>query len=228
MRKSANGNGADHAQTHERIAKLPPRYSMEDGGLFYTPNPSKANSDPTPVWVSAAFEIVCETDDGEGHAQGLVLQWRDRKGRLHQRALPRSACDPKSPSATELMDEGLVINPTALNIFRSFLGMVTSDDWRKTVTRTGWHEASGKSCFVLTNREVFGPASDQVIAHSSLTGSVELYSCRGSLEEWQEHIAKKAVGNYRIGLVHVHGVRRSLVGHHEPAQQRCALLRQGT
>ena len=44
---------------------------------------------PETIWLCAPVEIVCETNDGTGNQHGIVLQWWDRRGRLHQHVVPR-------------------------------------------------------------------------------------------------------------------------------------------
>jgi uncharacterized protein (DUF927 family) len=98
--------------------------------------------------------------------------------------------------AAELEGAGLSCGttPAAHQQLKHFLGAVRSTHYARCVDRSGWHGAA----FVLPNSTVIGAKADSIVLQSAYTLRGEAFTMRGTLAEWQEHIAKPAVGNSRL------------------------------
>jgi uncharacterized protein (DUF927 family) len=175
----------------------PAGFAMNETGLWYEPPPSDKVPDPDPIWVCAPFKVVAQTSDDTDHAHGLLLRWDSRTKQEHEWAMPQSMVHLHgNPIAVELQGAGLSCgtSPAAHEQLKNFLGAVRSTKRARCVDRSGWHG----NAFVLPNGQVFGAKKDTLVLQSEYTLRGEAFTARGKLEEWQEHIAKPAIGNSRL------------------------------
>jgi hypothetical protein len=70
-------------------AEMPNGFAMGRKGLFFTPEATEKNPEPSPTFIAAPFRVVGETRSEFGEAWGLLLRWYDREGRAHRWAIPR-------------------------------------------------------------------------------------------------------------------------------------------
>jgi len=73
-----------------------PYYIVDSGkgkhGLFYQPAPKKANEGEsemsTAIWISDPLKVVARSRDGDSNNHGLMIQWFDPDGELHEWLMP--------------------------------------------------------------------------------------------------------------------------------------------
>ena len=102
----------------------------------------------------------------------------------------------------ELAEQGMLIDSEHEKKFESFMSTVQAGgDNAIGFKKAGWREASGHTVFLLPNGEVVGSATGrrEYVPVLDMTCS-DRFKQRGTLEEWREHVAKKAVGNKRLTL----------------------------
>jgi uncharacterized protein (DUF927 family) len=178
----------------EQKSSLPPGYSFSDRGLMC----SNPDDDKPPVLVAGHFDVLAETRDGDSTSWGVLLHWQDHDGCDHRFALPRATLAGDGSEARRiLMDGGLYIapKPAARNLFNSFLLQVRSPNRARATPRVGWH---GKS-FVLPD-DCFGMDPRDILLLQSVSAHEHSFRQSGTLESWQEHVARNAIGNSRLLL----------------------------
>jgi uncharacterized protein (DUF927 family) len=175
----------------------PPGFTMKDTGLWYEPPPTDKVPEPDPILVCAPFKVVAQTSDETDHEHGLLLHWDSRTKQKHVWAMPQRMVHLEgNPIAVELQGAGLTCGTsrTSHEQLKNFFGAVSSTKQARCVDRSGWHG----NAFVLPNGRVFGADENSVVLQSEYTLRGEVFTARGKLEEWQEHIAKPAIGNSRL------------------------------
>ena len=189
-----------HAEEHlgrraEQKSKLPLGYSFSDRGLMYQ-NPD--DLDKPAMLIAGHFDVVAETRDTDGASWGVLLHWKDHDDRDHQLALPRATLAGDGSEARRiLMDGGFFIAPsqTARGLFNSFLLQVRSPKRARATQRVGWHS----NAFVLPD-DCFGVDARDILLLQSATAHEHSFRQNGTLESWQESVARYAVGNSRLVL----------------------------
>jgi uncharacterized protein (DUF927 family) len=186
---------APHAQTSPQPApefKLPHGYYFSERGLFYRDDdPEKLD-----LMLASPFDIVAETRDGEGASWGLLLHWIDHDGREHRLAIPRASLAGDGSDARRiLLDGGIYVAPNqkARQMFNAFLLQVRSPVRARATQRIGWHSEA----FVLPDDCFGGPAGDTHLLQTS-TAHEHSFRQAGTLESWQQNVARYAVGNSRL------------------------------
>jgi putative DNA primase/helicase len=174
---------------------LPHGYSFSDRGLMWS---SPDDLDKPAILIAGHFDIVAETRDTDGASWGVLLRWKDHDGRDHQFALPRSTlAGDGSEARRALMDGGFFIAPsqTARGLFNSFLLQVKSPNRARATQRVGWHSNS----FVLPD-DCFGMDAGDALLLQSATAHEHSFRQSGTLESWQQNVARYAIGNSRLVL----------------------------
>jgi putative DNA primase/helicase len=190
----------DHTEEHlgrraEQKHKLPTGYSFSDRGLMYQ-NPD--DLDKPAMLIAGHFDIVAETRDTDGASWGVLLHWKDHDDRDHQFALPRSTLAGDGSEARRiLMDGGFFIAPSqsARGLFNSFLLQVRSPARARATQRVGWHSNS----FVMPD-DCFGTDERDILLLQSATAQEHSFRQSGTLESWQQNVARYASGNSRLVL----------------------------
>src|SRR5579875_1678652 len=194
---------------HKPPIRLPENFFFDRHGLWYRKKiyrPRKEQDQAAEyenLWIAAPFEVVGETRDENGENWGLLLRWRDRDGRLHQWAVPRRLFhDDGCTIVAELENAGLQCSSyrRAHGLLKQFISEVITERRLRCVDRTGWYTADEVPVFVLPNGEAFGNGRDNVILQTEYANTDISYRAQGSLEEWQEAVARYAIGNDRFAL----------------------------
>lgn len=174
--------------------KFPLGYYFNERGLFYRDDdPEKPD-----LLLASPFDIVAETRDGDGGSWGLLLHWVDHDGREHRLAIPRASLAGDGSDARKiLLDGGMYVAPNqkARQMFNAFLLQVRSPVRARATNRIGWHSDS----YVLPDH-CFGAKDGDTHLLQSATAHEHQFREAGTLENWQESVAKYAVGNSRLVL----------------------------
>src|SRR5262249_4182944 len=131
------------------------------------------------------------TRDPDGASWGVLLHWKDHDGREHKFALPRATLAGDGSEARRiLMDGGFFISPsqTARNLFNSFLLQVKSPNRARATQRVGWHGNS----FVMPD-DCFGADQRDLLLLQSAGAHEHPFRQAGTLESWQENVARYAI-----------------------------------
>jgi uncharacterized protein (DUF927 family) len=183
--------------------RLPPGFSIGPSGVWFQPKPNKDGDLPPPVWVCGRLEIVAETADEQSSSWGLLIRWEDRNGRLHEWAIPRRLIHQEANAiASDLEDAGLSCGASKWQhqLLKQFFGGTTAKRRKRCVSRSGWHTTETGNVYVLAGGKVFGPGNKDIIFQTDRVTPTAISESQGSLEEWQQHMARFAVGNHRLGL----------------------------
>jgi putative DNA primase/helicase len=141
------------------------------------------------------LQVLAETADETGSESGLLLQWKDRRGKQRQWAMPRRMLIPRNgdDALQILVNEGLqLIDLPKRKKIAEYL--IKSRPGREVVcvSRTGWYEGG----FVLPHGCI---GRDDVLLQSGAYLRDD-YTTAGSVDEWREQIAALAVGNSRLAF----------------------------
>lgn len=187
--------------------EFPSGYRMTERGLVWS-DPS--DTDKPEQWLAGPFEVLAETRDSDGKYWGVLLEWQDHDGRQHRLALARSTLAGDGADARRaLLDGGLSVAPArgARDRLTAFLTVVRSPNRMTATSRIGWH---GKA-FVLPDRCV-GCAGVEEVFLQGFGLAEHFFRQRGTLPQWQEQIARLAVGNSRLVLAISTAFAAALVG----------------
>ena len=175
--------------------KFPPGFKMREQGLVWT---DPGDNEKPPVHIAGRFDVIAESRDEAGWSWGVLLRWRDPDGREREWAMPRSILAGDGTEARRaLLDGGLYVGSgtKARNLLTQFLTSVHVEQRAKAVSAIGWYG----SAYVFPDGAIGKTGGERSILQTS--GAFEhAYYEKGTLAEWQDNVARYAIGNSRLLL----------------------------
>jgi hypothetical protein len=183
---------ADDRTDEPPPVKLPTGFGFTKGGLWFTDPKTEAAE---PVWICQRFDVIGKCKDAANIHPGLVLQWRDDDGLGHTWIVPKALLhgEPKI-IAQQLAEQDFTCNYNQHGTLRRCLATLRPDRRLTAVERGGWHGMS----YLLPSGETFGEGD--VMLRPELQRSDLSCATAGSLQDWQDKVARYAVGNSRLAL----------------------------
>lgn len=171
-------------------------FRMNEAGLFYD------IGDEKPLWLSAPFEVLVLTRDTQSQAWGKLLRWYDPDGRPHEWAMPVKALGgDRAEVWREMLDRGLEIasSPSSRNRLAEYLSGVQVEGRARAVMRIGWHDEEGTAVFVLPDHTYPSEFNTRILWQRESRADTQ-YLESGSIEDWQDSIACRCIGNSRLAF----------------------------
>ncbi|HTU54742.1 MAG TPA: DUF927 domain-containing protein [Acetobacteraceae bacterium] len=186
-------------QSHDEgptVGQLPRGFSLEADGIYYQAAKQEGDKDkPVKHWVCMPFTPLAMLADREGNEPSTAIGWVDAQGNVKQYVIPRATLHENGAIiAKELTERGLEVD-TDPDSHRAFKRLITN--WKSTRSMVstkicGW--ADNEVAFILPNGKMFARGPTEFLLVVDFKNKQD-YIPRGSLDEWQESIAARAVGN---------------------------------
>jgi uncharacterized protein (DUF927 family) len=173
--------------------KMPMRFEDAPDGLHYV------ESESNRLRICGRIKVLAKTRDPNGSSWGLLLEWRDDDGTSHRWSMARSMLAGDGGTVREtLLDRGLFVSTDAKarSQLLVFLSSVDTSVRARAVSKVGW----AGDAFALPHITVGDSPTDRVIFQHPDVLSHQ-YQSAGTLEEWQQNVARLAVGNSRLAFM---------------------------
>jgi uncharacterized protein (DUF927 family) len=172
-------------------------YVSNHQGVFFIPSDGR---DETPIQVCGPLQVLALSRQHDGTDWGLLLEWPDYDGKVHQTVLTRALLVGNGEaSRTLLMSSGLHIPASKSSRDHMLRYLEKVFDYvkprRVVALQTGWHGSE-----FVTPGKIYSPHAYSTLAFSSDSPVARPFVCSGSLTGWQEDIGRLAVGNSRLML----------------------------
>lgn len=185
---AAGGDLRDHAPTVPEGFRL-----TEDGVEKFFPA-----RDGDGEWhrMCSPVVIMAHCRDFSSTGWTLLVEVTDFAGNRHSVPIPRAMLGDGAALRDRLSHYGLQIRPTpaAKAALAEYLSMAKPTRMVRFVTRIGWH---GRA-FVLPDQTFGTDGDEEVLLEGGNAG--HSFKVSGTLADWQEHVARYAVGNSRLIL----------------------------
>jgi len=161
----------------------------------------KKGEDYRSEWVKicSPLEVLAVTSNDESEDWGRLIKVQNRDGVKHIRAIPMELL--AAPEGKELrsylFNLGLELaSPDKFTRDALYEYICKAEPYKRAlcVARVGWHD----NVFVLPDVAI-GNAEKYVVLQTA-TSFDHNYKQRGTLESWQDHVSRYAVGNSRLAL----------------------------
>ncbi len=196
-RKPGSGAKRPAAQPADNGAGEPQAgFRVTDTGVFYY------GDDGAPVPVCSRLDILARTRDDKGHNWGLLVEFDDPDGAKKRLNIPAQAMagefgkDVVGPLVS--MGLRLAQGRKARNCkdnLQSYLQAYDSAERARLVNRLGWHGDA-----YLLPGEQLGSAAEHLHFYEAGAALPPIEQA-GTLEDWQQGLARYCVGNHRLAFV---------------------------
>ena len=184
--------------------KLPYGYRYNGGDIQVMVKSKDKDGNEEIIWVffCSAVEFRAVTRNPDGKDWGLALRIRTQDGKWNNLTVTQAMTVDTKVFFAALYDHGLVIPPKHKGEFLNLLVSATRITSKRLccVPHVGWHElADGSSFFVLPDQTFGAPAGEEIV-YQPQWNERPLYRVNGTLEGWQNKVARYAVGNSRLAF----------------------------
>jgi putative DNA primase/helicase len=190
--------------------EFPAGYSMAKRGLVWGDPFEEEDEEKKEFLLACRFEVLAETRDSDGRSWGVLLHWVDHDGRDHEVALPRAMLAGDGAEARRLLiDGGLFVAPgrKPRELLNAFLMSVRASGRARATNRVGWYN----DAFVFPDGTC-GSTGDERLLLQDATATEHAFNVNGSLKDWNEKVARFALGNSRLVLAVSTAFAATLVG----------------
>lgn len=168
--------------------------SNEKRGVVWVPA-SEDGKPASPTWVSTFIDVTAMTRNRDGQEWGRLLEWKDSDRRAHSYAMPQGMLEGDGAEVRRILaDGGVTIGPErrARELFLAFLKLCPTDARALCTGRLGWVD----DVFVTP----FGAigATEQRFVFQANGATDHAFRQEGTLEGWQDTVARLAEGNSRL------------------------------
>lgn len=168
-------------------------FTATEQGIFYqTPDMEAA------AFVCAPLNVVARTRDANSEAWGFLVRFHDPDGEEKEWNILASllATSDGGDVIRGLLDRGLFIGagPTARRRLLEYLARYTGAERATIVPRLGWHG----DAFLLPDGSIGGAGEPFVF--QAAARQREAMQCAGTLDGWQNSIARYCAGNSRLAF----------------------------
>lgn len=173
-------------------------FRLDEKGVWFTPAPKKEGDQPITTWICSPLEILAITRDHNNENHGKLLRFYDYDGVEHRWSMPLEllAGDGMVYRQT-LLSAGLQISDerNTRSLLNRYIQGMNPKARMRCVDRLGWHDKS----YVLPQTTIGNSSGEEIVFQANLP-LLDHHVSTGSLQEWQEHLAKYCVDNSRLGF----------------------------
>ena len=172
-------------------------FFLDKEGVWFLP--LKTGEDPpTPIWVCSPLEILAITRDHDNENHGKLLRFIDYDGNEHRWPMPMELLAGDGTGYRQiLLSGGLQIKEgkQGRDLLSRYIQSANPKARMRCVNRLGWYN----QLYILPNNTIGTSTGEEIVfqAHIPL---VDHHEGKGTLSEWQEHLAKYCVDNSRLGF----------------------------
>jgi len=173
-------------------------FYCDDKGVWYR-QPSNTEGEQTdPIWVCSPLDVIAITRDDNNGNHGKMLRFYDYDQVEHKYAMPLELLAGDGTTYRQvLLSEGLRIaeGKNGRALLSRYLQITIPEARMRCVTRLGWY----KNVYVLPNITIREPEGEEIVFQSAIPIGNH-HESKGTLQEWQEHVAKYCVDNSRLSF----------------------------
>lgn len=165
-------------------------FEVLPNGVWYTSSKGKKGDERT-VFISSPIRVLAKTRDYQSNGWGRLLQWDDDAGVPHTWAISMQHFQTDGAELRKaLADQGVTIAVSGYErtLFQTYLASYPVDQFALCVERVGWHGDQ----YVLPCEVIGKNQNNELVVYQSNNSAINKYSSQGTLQDWQEYIAKRA------------------------------------
>lgn len=148
------------------------------------------------IFVCAPLYVLAYARDDRHENYSKLLRFADPDGKIHQWLMPQELlAGDGSEIRKTLLGRGLRIGEDrrAKDLLMRYLLSCDPIDRVRTVDRTGWHDQS----YILPEGPIGKQEREKILFLGPQVGQ-PIFHASGTLEDWQERIAARCMGNSRL------------------------------
>jgi putative DNA primase/helicase len=171
-------------------------FVRNDEGVWYQGSPNQQGELPTPTWVCSPLDIFAITRDHDNENHGKFLRFYDYDGIEHKWSMPMELLAGDGATYRQVLLSGgmqLAEGKAGRELLSRYIQSQNPKERLRCVNRLGWYG----QLYILPN-ETIGTSSIEEVVFQANMPFADHHSSKGTLEEWQQNVAKYCVDNSRL------------------------------
>ncbi|MBX3718127.1 MAG: DUF927 domain-containing protein [Parachlamydiales bacterium] len=172
------------------------RFSLDEKGVWFLPHPKDEDRKVEPVWVCSPLEILAITRDQDNENHGKLLRFYDYDGIEHRWPMPMDLLAGEGSTYRQVLLSGgmqLAENKSCRELLSRYIQGCNPKERMRCVNRLGWYG----EIYILPNKTIGVVSGESVVFQANVRIS-DHHDSKGTLQEWQENVAKYCVDNSRL------------------------------
>lgn len=171
------------------------KFVVSARGVEFVGNPDEEGNYPDPKWICSSIAVTARTRNSESNDWGYLLEWKDGDGVSHTWSMPASMLQGDGAEVRRILaGMGVAISPKKANrdLMTIFFQDFPVERRARCVDQLGW-----LGDVYITNGKTIGN-STEVVVFQNEHAIHPAVSCKGSVSDWINSVAKLSAGNSRL------------------------------
>lgn len=163
-------------------------FEVTEAGLFYV---NKNKDTEHKKFISSPILVLAKTRDDRSVAWGRLLKWIDDSDVIHTLAISTQNFQTDGTELRKVLaDQGvtIAIGANERKLFLTYLASYPIKKFALCVNKVGWHGDQ----YILPNNVIGSNRLNELVVYQTNDLIQDKYKRKGTLEEWQENVSKKA------------------------------------
>lgn len=171
-------------------------FIVNEKGVWFVPPPNTKGEQPAHEWVCSPLEILAITRDHDNENHGKLLCFCDYDNIEHRWPMPMELLAGDGTAYRQiLLSGGLRIKEGkhGRELLSKYIQCSNPSARLRCVNRLGWHN----NVYILP-QETIGDTPEEKIVFQANIPLVDHHETKGTLQDWQQYVAKYCVDNSRL------------------------------
>lgn len=171
-------------------------FFLDEKGVWFVQAPNSKGEQPSPIWVCSRLEILAITRDHDNENHGKLLRFCDYDGVEHRWPMPLELLAGDGTAYRQiLLSSGLQIKEgkQGRELLSRYIQGSNPKPRMRCVNTLGWYN----NLYILPQVTI-GESPDEEIVFQANMPLVDHHESKGTLQEWQRHVAQYCVDNSRL------------------------------
>jgi putative DNA primase/helicase len=172
------------------------KFVLDEHGVWFETPAKKEGEQPDRTWVCSPLDILAITRDHDNENHGKLLRFYDYDGVEHKWPMPLELLAGDGATYRQVLLSGgmrLAESKTCRELLNRYIQSCNPKERMRCVNRLGWYG----DLYILPN-ETLGAISGEVVVFQANVPLVDHHDSKGTLQEWQQNVAKYCVDNSRL------------------------------
>lgn len=171
-------------------------FFLNEEGVWFQPAPHSDGELPSPIWVCSPLEILAITRDHANENHGKLLRFFDYDRVEHRWPMPMELLAGDGATYRQMLLAGGVQireGRQGRELLSRYIQGSNPQKRMRCVNRLGWY----RDLYILPG-ETIGKLEDEEVIFQSQSPLNNHHEVKGTLQEWQQHVAQYCVDNSRL------------------------------
>jgi putative DNA primase/helicase len=171
-------------------------FILDEKGVWFETPAKKKGEQPNRIWVCSPLDILAITRDHDNENHGKLLRFYDYDGVEHRWSMPLELLAGDGATYRQvLLSGGMQLSDSKVGreLLSRYIQSCNPKERMRCVNRLGWYG----ELYILPNKTIGASSIEEVVFQANMPIAGH-HDSKGTLQEWQQNVAKYCVDNSRL------------------------------